>query len=85
MNSAYMLITGGLGGLGTAFAMECAHRGYNLLLVDPASGRRFGHRFPQTTVLNRYSIPLLQPGRPGRTEDLTGRNPKASNGLLRVD
>ena len=34
MNSAYMLITGGLGGLGTAFAMECAHRGYNLLLVD---------------------------------------------------
>jgi len=34
MNSAYMLITGGLGGLGTAFAMECAQRGYNLLLVD---------------------------------------------------
>ena len=34
MNPSYMLITGGLGGLGTAFAMECAHRGYNLLLVD---------------------------------------------------
>ncbi len=34
MNSAYILITGELGGLGTAFAMEYAQRRYNLLLVD---------------------------------------------------
>ena len=34
MDTAFVLITGGLGGLGTAFAMECAQRGYNLLLVD---------------------------------------------------
>ena len=52
MNSPYMLITGGLGGLGTAFAMECAQRGYNLLLVD---------RHPEAdTIINflkeRYSV-----------------------------
>lgn len=30
----YALITGASGGLGTAFALECAHQGHNLFLID---------------------------------------------------
>ncbi len=30
----YVLITGSTGGLGSAFALECARRGYNLVLTD---------------------------------------------------
>jgi len=33
-NNTYAIITGASGGLGTSFALECAERGYNLLLVD---------------------------------------------------
>jgi len=33
-NDPYTLITGGLGGLGSAFALECGQRGQNLFLVD---------------------------------------------------
>jgi uncharacterized protein len=33
-NTTYAIITGASGGLGTSFALECAERGYNLLLVD---------------------------------------------------
>lgn len=33
-NGAYVLITGATGGLGKAFAVECASRGWNLLLTD---------------------------------------------------
>ncbi len=32
-DNAYAVITGASGGLGTSFALECAKRGYNLLLV----------------------------------------------------
>ncbi len=38
MNS-YVLITGATGGLGKAFAMECAERGWNLLLTDIEASR----------------------------------------------
>ncbi len=34
MTIAYTIITGGLGGLGSAFALECARLGRHLLLVD---------------------------------------------------
>jgi hypothetical protein len=34
MNKAFTIITGGLGGLGSAFAVECAHQGKNILLID---------------------------------------------------
>lgn len=33
-NNIYAIITGASGGLGTSFALECAERGYNLLLID---------------------------------------------------
>ena len=38
MNS-YVLITGATGGLGKAFAMECAERGWNVLLTDLEESR----------------------------------------------
>jgi len=34
MGDSYTIITGGLGGLGSAFAVECAQRGMNLILID---------------------------------------------------
>jgi short-subunit dehydrogenase len=34
MSGSYVIITGGLGGLGSAFADECARRGMNLILID---------------------------------------------------
>lgn len=34
MEDVYTIITGALGGIGSAFALECARRGRNLLLVD---------------------------------------------------
>jgi uncharacterized protein len=34
MSNSVVLITGGLGGLGSTFAAECAAQGHNLLLVD---------------------------------------------------
>lgn len=33
-NKTYALITGACGGLGISFALECAERGYHLILVD---------------------------------------------------
>lgn len=37
MTNGYTIITGGLGGLGSAFALECAHRGENLIIIDQFS------------------------------------------------
>jgi len=37
MNTGHTIITGGLGGLGSAFALECARRGENLILIDQIS------------------------------------------------
>ncbi len=37
-NGSYAVITGACGGLGTSFALSCARRGYNLLLVDVTNG-----------------------------------------------
>ncbi len=34
MEDIYTMITGAMGGIGSAFALECARRGRNLLLVD---------------------------------------------------
>ncbi len=34
MKHSYTIITGGLGGLGSAFAIECARQGKNLILID---------------------------------------------------
>lgn len=34
MNESYTIITGGLGGLGSAFALECASRGRDIILID---------------------------------------------------
>ena len=34
MGDSVIMITGGLGGLGSAFAVECARQGYDLLLLD---------------------------------------------------
>ena len=38
MDKSYTIITRGLGGLGSAFALKCAPRGRNLLLVDVYQG-----------------------------------------------
>lgn len=47
-NNTYAIITGACGGLGTSFALECAERGYNLLLVDlPAAHPEKLERFLQ--------------------------------------
>lgn len=45
MNESVILITGGLGGLGSTFAAECAAQGHNLLLVD---------RYPQAGEVVDY-------------------------------
>jgi short-subunit dehydrogenase len=34
MRKPYLLISGATGGLGSAFAVECAQRGYDLVLTD---------------------------------------------------
>lgn len=34
MNNVFTIITGGLGGLGSAFALECAKQRHNILLID---------------------------------------------------
>jgi len=34
MKKTYTIITGGMGGLGSAFAQECAHQGKHLILID---------------------------------------------------
>ncbi len=47
-NNTYAIITGACGGLGTSFALECAERGYNLLLVDlPAANPEKLEKFLQ--------------------------------------
>ena len=47
--NARLLITGSLGGLGSAFALECAQRGYDLVLSDlPPVGERYA-RYLQDT------------------------------------
>ncbi len=37
MDTGYTVITGGLGGLGSAFALECARQGNHLILIDQNS------------------------------------------------
>ena len=47
MNS-YLLITGATGGLGTAFVMEAAKRGFDLFLTDrPQNGQEFANRLAE--------------------------------------
>jgi uncharacterized protein len=61
MNNSYTIITGGLGGLGSAFALECAHQGKNLILIDQyEDGSNFvnyiqGH---YDTIIKYYSCNL---------------------------
>jgi hypothetical protein len=51
-NGSYAIITGAAGGLGTSFALSCARRGYNLLLLDVPNpgleklGNFLGRNFP---------------------------------------
>lgn len=45
MSDSYVIITGGLGGFGSAFADECARRGMNLILID---------RYPDASAMMEY-------------------------------
>jgi short-subunit dehydrogenase len=52
----YVLITGAAGGLGRAFAMECAKRGYDLFLTDINSA---GLKLIESGVKSCYSVRVL--------------------------
>ena len=51
-----VVITGAAGGLGRAFAVECAKRGYNLILTDISEG---GLKTLKDGLLRRYDINVI--------------------------
>ncbi|HPJ76825.1 MAG TPA: SDR family NAD(P)-dependent oxidoreductase, partial [Clostridia bacterium] len=50
------VITGAAGGLGRAFAVECAKRGYNLILTDIS---KEGLKTLKDGLLRRYDINVI--------------------------
>jgi len=50
---SYVLITGATGGLGKAFAVECAYRGWNLFLTDLSEEQLYNFT---TCVINTYGV-----------------------------
>ena len=54
----FALITGAGGGLGSAFAMEAARKGWNLVLIDlPSSGvKELGQRLERAYTVETYSV-----------------------------
>ncbi|NLA87436.1 MAG: SDR family NAD(P)-dependent oxidoreductase, partial [Clostridiales bacterium] len=52
----YVLITGAAGGLGRAFAVDCAKRGYDLLLTDINES---GLKLLEKGISNRYPVKVL--------------------------
>ena len=56
MDNTYTIITGGLGGLGSAFADECARLGKNILLIDrhPDANALISHLQRKYNVDIRY-------------------------------
>jgi len=53
---SYVLITGTTGGLGKAFAVECASRGWNLFLTDLSEGQLCNFA---TNLMNTYGIRVV--------------------------
>jgi short-subunit dehydrogenase len=68
MNS-YMLITGATGGLGSAFANECARRGYDLVLTDlPPQGVTFAERLAEKHLVKVIYFPCDLTSEQARTD-----------------
>jgi len=51
-----VVITGAAGGLGRAFAVECAKRGYNLILTDIFED---GLKILKEGLIRRYDINVI--------------------------
>jgi uncharacterized protein len=68
MNS-YMLITGATGGLGSAFAVESARQGFDLVLTDlPAQGEIMASRLAEKYEVKVLYFPCDLTSEPARTD-----------------